>query len=215
MSEALRYRRSVVVDKAVVARNLALLKERYGADSFVVWSGRRSGTRFLDGFRTIADEMAVTVLDSAEEPEFEIRLNQILGGHPELRCAVSLETHLLSVRTAAKGDGVSYGATFVAPEDMRVGLAPVGFADGIDRKLSGHLRVTVGGVEVPVIGRIAMDSISLDLRGAPGATVGDVVSVYGNLRSGDWSIRDAADALGILPVEIITRLSERAEVVWR
>jgi alanine racemase len=191
------------------------LKERYGSDGFVVWSGRRSGERFLAGFRDVASELAIAIVDGDDEPEFEVRLNQILGGHPELRCAVSLETHLFSVRRVPAGDGVSYGATFVAPENMRVGLAPVGFADGIDRALSGSFRVHVGGVDAPVIGRIAMDSISIDLRRVPDAELGSVVTVYGDVPGSGWTIRDAADFLGVLPVELITRLSERAEVVWR
>ena len=119
------------------------------------------------------------------------------------------------MRQVASGAGVSYGATFVAPEDMRVGLAPIGFGDGIDRRLSGSLRVRVDGTDVAVLGRIAMDSISLDLREIPEALPGAVVSVYGDAPSGEWSMRDASDVLGILPTEIITRLSERAEVIWR
>lgn len=215
MSEATCYRRTVVVDRAVVTRNVALLKERYGADGFVVWTSRRSGQRFLDGFRHVADELKVQLVGGDVEPEFEIRLNQIVGGHPELRCAVSLETHLFSVRLVPAGDGISYGATFVAPEDMPVGLAPVGFADGIDRKLSGTFRVRVDGTDAPVVGRIAMDSISIDLRDVPGAHPGSVVTVYGDVPATGWSMRDAAESLGTSPVEIITRLSERSEVVWR
>lgn len=215
MTEATLFRRTLVVDRATVTRNLAILKERVGADNFVVWSGRLSGARFLNGFRTVADDMAVTVIDGDEAPDNEIRINQVLGGHPELRCAVALETHLFGLRTVSSGDGVSYGARFVAPESMLVGLAPIGFADGIDRKLTGVARVRVGSVEVPVIGRIAMDSMSLDLRGIDEPQLGDTVTLFGPASAGQWGVTDAAEALGVLPVEIITRLSERAEVVWR
>lgn len=215
MSDAARYRRSVIVDSALVSRNIALVHERLGAGSFSVWSGRRSGQRFLAGFLDIAEQFSVPIDDAAEPASNEMRLTQLLGGHPDLFSAVSLETHLHSIRSVPAGDGVSYGATFVAPENMPVGLAPVGFADGLDRRLSGSLRVQVNGVEVPVIGRIAMDSISLDLRGIPDVQPGAVVSIYGDAKPNQWSLADAAFSLGVMPVEIITRLSERAEVVWR
>lgn len=215
MTDATLFRRTLVVDRATVTRNLAILKERVGVDNFVVWTGRLSGARFLNGFRAVADEMLVTVVDGDNAPDNEIRINQILGGHPELRCAVALETHLFGLRTVSAGDGVSYGARFVAPESMPVGLAPIGFADGIDRKLTGVARVRVGNIEVPVIGRIAMDSMSLDLREIDDPKLGDTVTLFGSTSSEQWGIADAAEALGVLPVEIITRLSERAEVVWR
>ena len=215
MIESTLFRRTLVVDRAVVARNLAILKEKVGADNFTVWLGRPSGARFVDGFRPVAAEMAVTIVDSDEAPENEVRINQILGGHPDVRCAVALETHLFGLRTVNQGDGVSYGAKFIAPEPMQVGLAPIGFADGIDRLLTGDARVRVGDVEVPVIGRIAMDSMSLDLRAVDNPQIGDVVTVFGNTSSEQWGLRDAATALGVFPVEIITRLSTRAEVVWR
>lgn len=215
MSAAARYRRTIVVDSSLVARNVAIVRERLGSGSFSLWSGRRSGERFLEGFAPIASAFEVDVVAGSEPAENEMRITQLLGGHPELFSAVSLETHLFTIRDVDAGQGVSYGATFVAPTDMPVGLAPIGFADGIDRRLSGHLRVRVNGVEVPVIGRIAMDSISIDLRDVPDAEPGSSVVVYGNTRHNEWGLRAAAEVLGILPVEIITRLSERSEVVWR
>ena len=203
------------MDASLVARNIALVHERLGKGSFSIWSGRRSGRRFLDGFREVATQFGIEIHDGNEPESNEMRLTQLLGGHPDLFTAVSLETHLYSIRLVPAGDGVSYGATFVAPEEMPVGLAPVGFADGLDRRLSGSMRVRINGVEVPVIGRIAMDSISLDLRDVPTVQPGVVVSIYGGNTQGHWGVKDAASALGVLPVEIITRLSERSEVVWR
>ena len=215
MTASADYRRLIVVDRAVATRNVALLKERTRDEPFVVWSKRRSGMRFLDGFREIAAQLEVAIVGGDAEPEREVRLTQILGGHPLVRNAVALETHLLSLRRVAAGDGVSYGATFVAPEDMVVGLAPVGFADGLDRRLSGNFIVSIGGVPVPVIGRIAMDSISLDCRSIPDVVRGSTVTIYGDDNSGGTTPRAAAEALGISAVEIIARLSERAEVIWR
>lgn len=215
MSVSTRHRRTLVVNRSIVARNVALLKERLGAEGFSVWSGRPSGLRFLGGFRSVAEELDISIVDGELPPETEIRLSQIVGGHPELRCAVSLETHLFGVRTVEAGEGVSYGSLFVAPAAMPVGLAPIGFADGIDRKLSGSMRVRVGNTDVAVLGRIAMDSMSLDLSDVAGAASGALVTVYGDTTGDQWGVRDSARALGIVPVEIITRLSERSEVVWR
>ena len=65
------------------------------------------------------------------------------------------------------GEGVSYGHTWVAPEDTTVGLVPVGYGDGVPRHGSNVLEVAVDGVRRPVRGRVCMDQVVVDLRRRP------------------------------------------------
>lgn len=215
MSDALRYRRTLVVSTAIAVRNLERLVASRESNSLRVWRGRRSNRRFLAGLEELI--LGSELVLDAEQPstDDEVAVHELLGSHPTATCAIALETHLFGVRLVDAGEGVSYGGTYVAPSNRIVGLAPVGFADGIDRRLSGRLRVRVDGHDVPVVGRIAMDSISIDITEVPGVRVGSVVSVYGDSSDGAFGIADAAHVLGISTAEIITRLSERAEVVWR
>jgi len=209
------YRRVVVVNVDTVMANAQSLVEQLGSRRVAVSTSRRSNLRFLTDGAEILTRCGIEVIDRVDPDCYEIALHDLLGGHPSALDAVALESHVYGIRDIATGDGVSYGATYIAPSPRRVALAPIGFADGLDRKLSGIMRVRVDGVDVPVIGRIAMDSISCDVTDVEGVSLGSVVTVYGDERDSGFAISDAADALGTSRAEIITRLSERAEVEWR
>lgn len=134
--------------------------------------------------------------------------------------ALFLVSNIMSIRNVKKGQGVSYGGTFVYERDSRLGLVPVGFADGIDRKLSGQLSGVIvykswlgREVRVPAnaVGRIAMDSVSMDLHGKRGVKPGSTVEFF---REGSsLTISNAATILGITPSEFALRLSERSDVI--
>ncbi len=83
--------------------------------------------------------------------------------------AMRVHAPVMAVRRLAKGCGIGYGATFRAPEDMPVGIVAVGYADGFSRGLSNRGALCVRGVRAPVIGRVSMQMIALDLRGVPEA----------------------------------------------
>lgn len=154
----------------------------------------------------------------------QVPLTHLLGVDGPGACretqAIWLESHILAIRSAKKGDAVSYGGTYVLESQKQLGLVPVGFADGIDRKLSGHLSVelpfvfagiSLKGFSAKVLGRIAMDSISIDLGNSSNLKVGHRVEVFSP--KSKFSVFDAAQYLGIEAGEIALRLSERAEVI--
>ena len=79
-----------------------------------------------------------------------------------LKPAFSLETELVHVKRIAAGESVGYGATFTAEKEMWVGTLPIGYADGMIRKL-GNQEVLIGGERAPIIGRICMDQCMIKL----------------------------------------------------
>lgn len=103
--------------------------------------------------------------------------------------AMTLTTRLVAINRIARGERVGYGATWACPEDMDVGVAAIGYGDGYPRSARSGTPVLVGGAPAAVIGRVSMDLLTLDLRNAPAAKVGDVVTLWG----------------GGLPVEVIAR----------
>lgn len=96
-----------------------------------------------------------------------------------LQAAMTLSTRLISINRVAKGEKVGYGATWECPEDMDVGVAAIGYGDGFPRSAPAGTPVLVNGLPVPLIGRVSMDFISLDLRRMPQARVGDPVVLWG------------------------------------
>jgi alanine racemase len=95
------------------------------------------------------------------------------------RPAMTLSTRLVAVNPIARGERVGYNGTYTCPEDMRVGIAAIGYGDGYPRSAAAGTPVLIGGRRVPIVGRVSMDLITVDLRGAPDAKVGDRVVLWG------------------------------------
>ena len=93
--------------------------------------------------------------------------------------AMTLTTRLVSINRIARGERVGYGATYECPEDMSVGVAAIGYGDGYPRSARSGTPVLVNGATATIIGRVSMDLITLDLRNASNAKVGDAVTLWG------------------------------------
>ena len=93
--------------------------------------------------------------------------------------AMMLTTRLVAINRISQGERVGYGATWACPEDMNIGVAAIGYGDGYPRSARSGTPVLVGDAAAAVIGRVSMDLLTLDLRQAPDANVGDVVTLWG------------------------------------
>lgn len=122
----------------------------------------------------------------------------------DLRRAVTWKCPLSQVKTVPAGETVGYGRTWKAPVDSRLGVLPVGYADGYPRELSNRAHVLVRGRQAPVRGRIMMNLCLVDLTHVPEAAAGDEAVLLG--RQGDEEIRPEhlADLLHTIPYEILT-----------
>ncbi|NYF12937.1 alanine racemase [Pseudoclavibacter sp. JAI123] len=126
-----------------------------------------------------------------------------LGAH----AAVSLASELVHVKRVAAGHGVSYGYDWVAEESTILGLVPLGYADAIPRRVAGRAEVVVGGRRRPIVGRVAMDQVVIDLQDQE-AWIGMPVSVFG---SGPQDIRldEWASWSGVEPRAFVAALGTR------
>ncbi len=134
------------------------------------------------------------------------------GSANPMRSAVSLDVHVLRVRTVAKGDPVGYGATHTPRRDSRIALLSVGYADGLLRAASSNdtregASVTIGGHRAPIFGRLSMDLIAVDVTDLPPDMVGRgaVASFFGD----DLTVDDYADRAGTIGYEVLTSLGRR------
>ena len=128
---------------------------------------------------------------------------------PSLQPVMTWKTRVASLREVPPGAEIGYNGTFTATEPMRVALIPVGYADGIDRRLGNHFHLLVGGRRAPVVGRVSMDHIVLDVTEIPGVKVGDEVVILGAQGEETISAYDHADVAGTIPWEIFTRIAPR------
>ncbi len=104
-----------------------------------------------------------------------------------LRPALTVLSHIGRIRVLPPGASVSYGRTFIASQPTRVALLPIGYGDGIHRLLSNRGEVLVRGQRAPIIGRVCMDNIMVDVTHIPEAREGDQAVLLG--RQGDARIR--------------------------
>lgn len=145
---------------------------------------------------------------------FEDRTSAQLGLVP----AMTLQTQIALCKDVPTGQGVSYGLNFISEVATTLGLVPVGYADGIPRIATGG-PVRVNGVTYPVVGRIAMDQMVIDLGPnahegfaegvVSGSALGATAVLFGNGADGGPLVEQWAAAAGTVNYEIVTRISPR------
>lgn len=128
---------------------------------------------------------------------------------PALTPVLSLKARLARVAEVAPGDGVSYGLTWRAERPSRVGLVPVGYADGWKRSLSNRGEALVGGRRCPLVGRVAMDHFLVDVTGVPGAAEGDEVVLIGAQGRERITADDVARAAETISWDVLASLQTR------
>lgn len=139
----------------------------------------------------------------------------LYGGNPyaaapsPVRPVVTMEARILQLRRVPPGESVGYGATFSAAAETEVAILGAGYADGIPRLLSNRGQVSVSGVRCPVIGRVSMDLMAVDVTGR-GAAVGDWVEIFGAV----VSIDEVAEWAETIAYEVLTGLGRRPQRHW-
>jgi alanine racemase len=134
----------------------------------------------------------------------------------ELQAVMALRSEIIDVQELKQGDYVGYGGRYQAPEDMRVGVIACGYADGYPRQAEDGTPVWVDagneqneGVICPIVGRVSMDMLTIDLREAPNAKIGSVVELWGS----EVPVDDVAQMSGTIGYELICALATRVPVV--
>ena len=132
---------------------------------------------------------------------------------PQLKPAMKVVSFLTAVKKIAAGSYIGYGCTHKPSADMIVGIVPIGYGDGYDRRLSNTGQMSVAGGLVPVVGRVSMDQTIVDLTGLTNSglkvSAGDEVTVIDNMREEPNSVESLAKLLDTIPYEIVTRLGPR------
>lgn len=181
---------------------------------------RRFGRRFDGMGLKMHCESSLLFLSHPEYRMDYVRLTSALlgiqAGYDVLgvRDVVQLKTRLLQIKRVPKGTSVGYWMTYVAPRDMTIGIAGVGYGDGLIRSLCAGARISVRGRCAEVIGKLSMSFAALDLTDIPDAEPGDEATVFGTAPNVP-SVGDYAALYGGHPCEVITMLRESIPRVYR
>ncbi|HTL30605.1 MAG TPA: alanine racemase, partial [Tepidisphaeraceae bacterium] len=120
---------------------------------------------------------------------------------------------LIGIRDIPAGTTVGYGQTFCAPRDMRIGLVPIGYADGYLRSFSNRGVMLVQGETCPVVGRVSMDLTTIDLTNVPHASLGDEITLLDSDPLSSCSVYELAKWADTIPYEILARIGQRVKRV--
>jgi alanine racemase len=131
------------------------------------------------------------------------------GLFPSMEPVLSWKSRVVFLKTVPKGTAVSYGATFRTTRTSRLATLPVGYADGYRGALSNRAQVLVKGRRCPVVGRVTMDQIIVDVTDVPRVDVGEEIVLIGAQRKARISVEDMAKWAGVLPYEILTGITAR------
>jgi len=161
----------------------------------------------LIGFPAQAGDLVragLMLYGSSPLPEFQSRLLPVM----------TWKTRITLVRTAPAGHGISYGRTHITRQPTRIATLAVGYADGYQRHLSNRgADVLIRGRRCPVLGRITMDQIIVDVNALPTVAVGEEAVLMGRQENEEISAAELAQKSGTIPWEIFTGVGRRVERV--
>lgn len=132
-----------------------------------------------------------------------------------LKPALSWHSHVSHVKTLPAGREVSYGGLYVTREDTRVATIPVGYADGYWRSLSGRFYVLIHGRRAPILGRVCMDQMMVDVTHIPQTQPGDPVTLVGHDGDEVITVEQIAGEAGSFNYEFICGISRRVPRVYQ
>ncbi|MFB0918956.1 MAG: alanine racemase, partial [Clostridiaceae bacterium] len=126
-----------------------------------------------------------------------------------LKPILDWKAKIVLVKTISKGTPVSYGNTFVAEKDTVIGTIPLGYADGYSRSLSSKGSVIYKGKLCPIVGRVCMDQMMVDLSGVENPTEGDTVILLGKDGDVKYDGDDMAKTINTISYEITCDIGKR------
>lgn len=126
-----------------------------------------------------------------------------------LRPVMTLKSRVLSIRTLARGDSVGYGHTWTARRPSRLGIVSAGYGDGYPREIEPGTPVKIGAELVPIVGRISMDMLTVDLTDHPSIASGSEVILWGE----DLPVETIATSAGTIPYTLVCGVTARVQRV--
>lgn len=134
-----------------------------------------------------------------------------VGRDYQLKPVMTLQSSLIAVREHQAGDPVGYSQTWTAEKSTRIGVVAMGYGDGYPRLAPSGTPVWINGREVPIVGRVSMDMITVDLGPDANDKVGDQVEFWGN----NVPVERVAEKVGTIPYELTIKLTARVVKTYK
>lgn len=131
------------------------------------------------------------------------------GADHDLQTVMTLQSRLIAVRELEAGAAVGYGGQWVAPRNIRLGVIAIGYGDGYPRSIGNGAQVLIRDTRVPVVGRVSMDMLTVDLSGCPDAKIGNPVVLWGD----QLRIEEVAAFAETIPYTLLCAVTQRVLMV--
>lgn len=133
----------------------------------------------------------------------------------KLKPVMSLKTEIMHIKNVPAGFSISYGRTFVTTKESVIATLPIGYADGIPRRLSGKGEVLVRGMRAPMVGRVCMDLMMCDVTDIKDASIGDEVVIIGAQGKEEITAEEIAAKTDTISYEIFCNISARVPRIYK
>src|SRR3989338_10317797 len=141
--------------------------------------------------------------------------NRKLVSVVKLKPALSLKTRIIYLKKTPPGRFISYGRAQINETETVIATLPIGYADGLKRRLSNRSGMLVRGRRASIVGRICMDHTMIDVGGIRGVKVGDEVTVIGSQKGEAITVEEVAELLETIPYEVVCWISAHVPRVYK
>ena len=135
-------------------------------------------------------------------------------GKTQLIPAMTLKSVISMIKTVTPGECISYGRTYTADRAITAATVPVGYADGYPRALSNHGYVMINGKRAPIVGRVCMDQMIVDISGIDGVKTGDEVLLFGSDDNGNFPVEEFSALCNTVNYETVCIIGKRVTRVF-
>ena len=163
---------------------------------------------FENGYEMVREGIILYGLYPSEEVCSQV------GNFYKFRPAMEMVTHISHIKNLEAHHGIGYGHTYITDKPLRVATLPVGYADGYPRALSNRGSVLIHGKRCPILGRICMDQMMVDVTGVPEARPEDTVVLIGRDGADAISVEEVADAAYSFNYEFVCGIARRIPRVY-
>ena len=133
----------------------------------------------------------------------------------KLKPVMTIKSKIILLKKVPKGTSISYGRTFITKRKSTIATIPVGYADGYNRKLSNNGEVLIKGKRAPVVGRVCMDTIMVDVTDIPDVNYKSEIVLIGRQGREQIFADDIAEKISTIPYEVLTSIGARVKRVYK
>lgn len=138
-------------------------------------------------------------------------IDGITGASLNLKPVMTLKARLIAIKHVAKNSTLGYGARFTCPNDMIIGVISIGYGDGYPRSAQDGTPILINNQICPLVGRVSMDMITVNLTNCPGAQIGDIATLWGQ----GLPIETVAPYISQGTYDMLTAVQSRVKFYWQ